>query len=76
MLPLVTYYQTWKLRLYDVLPLTFSISELAGHLGLRFHNLKSIDVDNCSQMKYLLSYGDFVQILPNLEVIKGSHCEN
>lgn len=76
MLPLVTYYQTWKLRLYDVLPLTFSISELAGHLGLRFHNLKSIDADNCSQMKYLLSYGDFVQILPNLEVIKGSHCEN
>ena len=64
-----------ELRLYDMLDLK-SISQLAGHHRLRFRNLKSIDVDNCSQMKYLLYYDDFIQILPNLKVIKVSHCEN
>nr|POF06328.1 disease resistance protein [Quercus suber] len=64
-----------ELRLCDMLDLK-SISELAGHLGLRFRNLKSVDVDNYSQMKCLLYYGDFIQILPNLKVIKVSHCEN
>ena len=53
-----------------------SISELAGHLGLRFHSLRSIKVEYCRQMKYLLSCGDFIQTLPNLEVIKVTDCEN
>nr|POF06304.1 disease resistance protein [Quercus suber] len=53
-----------------------SISELAGHLGLRFHSLKSIGVEYCSQMKYLLSCGDYIQTLPNLEVIMVIDCEN
>ncbi|KAM4087688.1 hypothetical protein ACB094_07G014100 [Castanea mollissima] len=47
-----------------------SISELAGHLGLRVNSLKSIEVEFCHQMKYLLSCGDFIQTLPNLEEIK------
>ncbi|XP_050244463.1 disease resistance protein At4g27190-like [Quercus robur] len=53
-----------------------SISELAGHLGQRFHSLRSIKVEFCHQMKYLLSCGDFIQTLPNLEVINVSNCEN
>ncbi|XP_075674305.1 disease resistance protein At4g27190-like isoform X2 [Castanea sativa] len=47
-----------------------SISELAGHLGLRLNSLKSIEVKHCHQMKYLLSCGDFIQTLPILEEIK------
>ncbi|KAM4097613.1 hypothetical protein ACJW30_07G014600 [Castanea mollissima] len=53
-----------------------SISELAGHLGLRVNSLKSIEVYHCPQMKYLLSCGDFIQTLPNLEEIKVHNCEN
>ena len=53
-----------------------SISELAGHRGLRFHSLRSIEVNYCNQMKYLLSCGDFIQTLPNLEVIDVRGCEN
>ncbi|KAM3693839.1 hypothetical protein ACJW31_07G014600 [Castanea mollissima] len=53
-----------------------SISELASHLGLRVNSLKSIEVYHCPQMKYLVSYGDFIQTLPNLEEIKVNHCEN
>jgi disease resistance protein RPS2 len=51
-----------------------SISELLGYLGLRFLSLKSIDVSYCSNMKYLLSCGDFIQTLPNLEVIMVTSC--
>ncbi|KAL4613909.1 hypothetical protein ACB092_07G016200 [Castanea dentata] len=53
-----------------------SISELAGHLGLRLNSLKSIAVEICRQMKYLLSCGDFIQTLSNLEEIKVHNCEN
>ncbi|KAF3968899.1 hypothetical protein CMV_007261 [Castanea mollissima] len=53
-----------------------SISELAGHLGLRVNSLKSIEVQSCPRMKYLLSCGDFIQTLPNLEEIEVSDCEN
>ena len=51
-----------------------SISELLGYLGLRFRSLKSIDVSYCHNMKYLLSCGDFIQTLPNLEVIMVRSC--
>ena len=51
-----------------------SISELFGQLGLRFLKLKSIEVRDSSEMKYLLSCGDIIQALPNLEVIKVSFC--
>ena len=53
-----------------------SISELAGHRGLRFHSLRSIKVEYCHQMKSPLSCGDFIQTLPNLEVIKVIDCAN
>ncbi|XP_050264220.1 disease resistance protein At4g27190-like [Quercus robur] len=64
-----------ELRLYSMENLN-SISELAGHLGQRFHSLRSIKVEFCPQMKYLLSCGDFIQTLPNLEVIKVTYCKN
>ena len=64
-----------KLFLYSMKNLN-SISELAGHLGVRVHSLKSIKVSQCSEMKYLLSCGDFIQTIPNLEVIKVTDCEN
>ncbi|XP_059443591.1 disease resistance protein At4g27190-like [Corylus avellana] len=51
-----------------------SISEMFGHLGLRFLKLKLIEVEWCFQMKYLLRCGDFIQDLPNLQVIKVRHC--
>ena len=53
-----------------------SISELAGHLGVKVHSLKSIEVQFCSEMKYLFSCGDFIQTLPNLEIIKVLNCKN
>ncbi|KAK4557599.1 hypothetical protein RGQ29_007377 [Quercus rubra] len=64
-----------ELHLHDLKNLN-SISELAGYLGLRFHSLRSIEVEYCHQMKSLLSCGDFIQTLPNLEVIKVTDCEN
>ncbi|KAM3741658.1 hypothetical protein ACB098_07G012800 [Castanea mollissima] len=64
-----------KFRLYGMAKLN-SISELAGHLGLRLNSLKSIEVRSCHQMKYLLSRGDFIQTLPNLEEIKVNSCLN
>ncbi|KAM3741664.1 hypothetical protein ACB098_07G013400 [Castanea mollissima] len=64
-----------KFRLFKMKNLN-SISELAGHLGLRVNSLKSIEVRSCHQMKYLLSCGDFIQTLPNLEEIEVTHCEN
>ncbi|XP_075671424.1 disease resistance protein At4g27190-like [Castanea sativa] len=60
-----------KLHLYDVENLN-SISEL----GLRFHSLKSLEVFDCFQMRYVLSGGDFIQTLPNLEVLKVNKCTN
>ncbi|KAL4613914.1 hypothetical protein ACB092_07G016700 [Castanea dentata] len=64
-----------KFRIYQMEKLN-SISELAGHLGLRLNSLKSIEVEYCHQMKYLLSCGDFIQTLPNLEEIKVNRCVN
>jgi disease resistance protein RPS2 len=51
-----------------------SISELLGHLGLRFLRLKKIKVERCDEMEYLLSCGHFIHALPNLEVIKVRSC--
>ncbi|XP_050248670.1 disease resistance protein At4g27190-like [Quercus robur] len=62
-----------ELRLWNVSNLK-SISELASHLRLKFRGLKSIEVKNCNQMKYLLSCGDFNRTLPNLEVINVRRC--
>ncbi|KAE8125650.1 hypothetical protein FH972_020430 [Carpinus fangiana] len=47
-----------------------SISELFGHLRLRFLRLKLIQVLSCSQMEYLFSCG----CLPKLEVIEVRRC--
>jgi disease resistance protein RPS2 len=52
-----------------------SISELVGHLGLRFLRLKLIEVTRCSQMKHLLSCCYNIHTLPKLEVIKVSFCD-
>lgn len=52
-----------------------SISELVGHLGLRFRRLRVIKVTRCSQIKYLLSCGYFIHTLPRVEVIKLIFCE-
>ncbi|KAG2724894.1 hypothetical protein I3760_01G039100 [Carya illinoinensis] len=53
-----------------------SISELANHLGLRFQRLKTIDVISCGEMKYLLSLGNSIRTMPNLEVIWVHNCSN
>ena len=63
-----------ELHLQDMTYLE-SISELVGHLGLRFQKLKLIEVTRCSQMKYLIFCGHFILTLPNLEVIKVSFCD-
>ncbi|GMN63147.1 hypothetical protein TIFTF001_032231 [Ficus carica] len=71
---------------YDLLPnleelhvhgLTYlaSISELVGHLGLLFSKLKLIEVVRCPRMECLLSYGNFIFSLPNLETVKVSFCK-
>ncbi|XP_059442155.1 disease resistance protein At4g27190-like [Corylus avellana] len=52
-----------------------SISELLNHLGLRFPALKSLEVEGCSKMEYILSYGYFIEVLPNLKVIKVRNCD-
>ncbi|KAL5802617.1 hypothetical protein ACOSQ4_030922 [Xanthoceras sorbifolium] len=64
-----------ELHLHDLTYLE-SISELVGHLGLRFFRLKLLEVTQCSRLKYLLTYGSFILSLPNLEEIKVSFCEN
>ena len=64
-----------ELTLHDLNELE-SISGLVGHLGLRFLRLKLIAVRRCSNIKYLLSCGDFIQNLPNVEVIKVSTSYN
>jgi disease resistance protein RPS2 len=51
-----------------------SISELLGHVGLRFLTLKLVEVEWCSEMKYLLSCGSLIHDLPKLEVIKVQNC--
>ncbi|KAF3958444.1 hypothetical protein CMV_016665 [Castanea mollissima] len=63
-----------ELHLQDMTYLE-SISELVGHLGLRFQKLKLIEVTRCSQMKYLIFCGHFILTLPSLEVIKVSFCD-
>jgi len=54
-----------------------SISELLGHLGLRFLRLKLREVEYCSEMKYLLpcGYSYFIYALPNLEIMKVRSCD-
>lgn len=72
---------------YDLLPnleelylhdLTFleSISELVGHLGLRFSRLRVMEVTLCPSLKYLLAYGGFILSLDNLDEVSLSHCED
>ena len=72
---------------YDLLPnleelylhdLTFleSISELVGHLGLRFSRLRVMEVTLCPRLKYLLSYGGFILRLDNLDEVSISHCDD
>ncbi|KAL4645124.1 hypothetical protein ACB092_02G213700 [Castanea dentata] len=58
-----------QLHLYALADLE-SISGLASLLGLRFDRLILIDVRDCYNMRCLLSCGDFIYTLPNLEVIK------
>ncbi|XP_058001364.1 disease resistance protein At4g27190 isoform X2 [Hevea brasiliensis] len=71
---------------YDMLPnleelyldrLTYleSISELVGHLGLRFSRLKIVEVARCPRLTDLLPYGSFILALPSLEEIKVSFCD-
>jgi disease resistance protein RPS2 len=52
-----------------------SISTLLGHLGLRFRRLKLIQMQQCSKVKYLLSCGDFIPDMPNLEEIEVRYCD-
>lgn len=70
----MTYYQNLEELTLGHLNGIKSISELFGQLGLRFLKLKSIEVRGSSEMKYLLSCGDIIQTLPNLEEIKVSFC--
>ncbi|KAK0602863.1 hypothetical protein LWI29_037630 [Acer saccharum] len=64
-----------ELHLYELSKLG-SISELVGLLGLRFSRLKLIEVIRCDELEYLLTCGDFIISLPNLETIKVSSCES
>ena len=52
-----------------------TIRELVGHLGLRFETLKHLEISRCSQLKCLLSFGNFICFLPNLQEIHVSFCE-
>ncbi|EFH45833.1 hypothetical protein ARALYDRAFT_354079 [Arabidopsis lyrata subsp. lyrata] len=52
-----------------------TISELVGHLGLRFQTLKHLEVSRCSRLKCLLSLGNLICFLPNLQEIHVSFCE-
>lgn len=52
-----------------------TIRELVGHLGLRFETLKHLEVSRCSRLKCLLSLGNFICFLPNLQEIHVSFCE-
>ncbi|XP_040992752.1 probable disease resistance protein At4g27220 [Juglans microcarpa x Juglans regia] len=53
-----------------------SISELVYHLGLRLQRLIQINVIGCSEIKYLLSLGNSIRTMPNLELIQVSYCSN
>ncbi|KAG6666596.1 hypothetical protein CIPAW_01G042400, partial [Carya illinoinensis] len=53
-----------------------SISELANLLGLRFQRLKTICVFGCPKMKYLLSLGNSIRTMPNLELILVVGCDS
>ncbi|XP_024004373.1 disease resistance protein At4g27190 isoform X1 [Eutrema salsugineum] len=52
-----------------------TIRELVGHLGLRFETLRHLEVSRCSRLKCLLSLGNFICFLPNLQEIHVSFCE-
>ncbi|KAI9185450.1 hypothetical protein LWI28_007336 [Acer negundo] len=64
-----------ELRLQELIKLG-SISELVGFLGLRFSRLKLIEVSRCDGLEYLLTCGDFIKSLPNLETIEVRFCES
>ncbi|KAI9186214.1 hypothetical protein LWI28_014943 [Acer negundo] len=64
-----------ELRLQDLIKLG-SISELVGFLGLRFSRLKLIKVIRCDRLEYLLTCGDFIISLPNLETIEVTRCKS
>ncbi|KAG6666580.1 disease resistance protein At4g27190-like [Carya illinoinensis] len=53
-----------------------SISELANLFGLRFQKLKTIHMFGCPKMKYLLSLGNSIRTMPNLELILVVGCDN
>ncbi|VVB15953.1 unnamed protein product [Arabis nemorensis] len=52
-----------------------TIREIVGHLGLRFQTLKHVEVSRCSRLKCLLSLGNFICFLPNLQEIHASFCD-
>ncbi|CAN8230324.1 unnamed protein product [Cochlearia groenlandica] len=52
-----------------------TISELVGHLGLRFQTLKHLEVSNCGSLKCLLSLGNLICFFPNLQEIHVSFCD-
>ncbi|CAH2077803.1 unnamed protein product [Thlaspi arvense] len=52
-----------------------TIRELVGHLGLRFETLRHLEVSRCSRLKCLLSLGNFICFLPNLQEIHVSFCD-
>ncbi|KAL2234073.1 disease resistance protein At4g27190 [Sesamum indicum] len=60
--------------LYDVTDLS-CFSTLAPQLGLKFSKLRSIDVDSCKQLKYLISIGTTILSLEKLEYISITSCE-
>lgn len=51
-----------------------SISELVGHLGLKFLRLKLIEVTGCAKMCSLLNCDSPIHSLPNLEEIRVRFC--
>ncbi|KAJ0045609.1 hypothetical protein Pint_04266 [Pistacia integerrima] len=62
-----------ELRLQNLTCLE-NISELVGHLGLRFTRLKSMEVTVCPRLKCLL-WVSFLPALPNLQKIEVSFCD-
>lgn len=50
------------------------ISEIAGHLGLRFSKLRFIRLEGCFRLKYLQSIGDSTSRLENLQEIMVRTC--
>ncbi|KAK2639470.1 hypothetical protein Ddye_027265 [Dipteronia dyeriana] len=64
-----------ELHLHHLMHLK-SISELAGHLGLKFSRLRILEVTHCAQIDHVLPYGDSMINTEMLEVIKIGFCDN